>query len=749
MNKKTLLYSVYTIVAGTILYFVFLPVIQNPEHYLFGNGGDGLKNYFTFIDYVRNGSGTHFSGMNYPYGEHVIFTDSQPAFAFFFHWINHNIINIDNNLVGIYNLLMIFSIFLTGLFILKILNFLKLPGWYAISFSILIMFLSPQLLRLNAHFTLSYGFFIPAILYYLLRIYDMNRRLIHYFGLGFIFLLSSFTHLYFLAINLMLIFVFSFIALIYFKKKILGTLLKVIGLTSSLAVFVLLFIHLTDNIADRPVKPWGIDYYNASFESIFLPNTGFLHNLLNVGNQKSEGIAYVGVVGLLFTVIFGLYIIYKLIKRESGLIRHLSSSEVTKEKLLTIALLTGIVTVLYSTHFYHKIDIFGITNHLGSFSQFRSIGRFAWIFYYTYTIFFTYYIYNFFDSQLEKGKRHIAFSTLIFVVVIWNNEARQNLSKGIEHIFNQNDFLINKDNIYVDILKKAGKTPEDFQAILQIPYVIIGPEKWAIHRGGWTLRQTFKCSFQTGLPIMDFMMSRSSLSQSLDLVQFLGSMPIERPRLKQMDNRPVLMIYDTTEVRPLEKHMLNKGKLLGEFKNIKLFELPVDSLKSKLEPLSKRLYSDKPKGGSIYLEGKKGYYFSENFDNIKSPLHFNGTGAKFFKNEEIICKKIPIDTQFYEISLWLYFDPATVKRPIIYNEYSKDDNKGKQELPIDNIVDTKGYWIRLKTIVDSDMKHCLKVEGEAYIDAILIRPVNSHLIEWKDGKVSYDGCEVLDVKVLK
>lgn len=742
MNKKVITYGLYTLFAGVILYFAFLKVIQNPEHYLFGDGGDGLKNYFTFVDYIRNGNGTHFKGMNYPYGEHVIFTDNQPIYAWFLHWINHNIISIDNNLVGIYNLWLIFSIFLSGLFILKILKFFALPDWYAIIFSVLIMFLSPQLLRLDAHFTLSYAFYIPAIWYYLLRISDRNSAIIHYIGIGLIFFISAFTHLYFLAINLMLIFSFSLFAFILFRKNILNKVVKIISITVFLMGIVMVFISFTDNIKDRPIKPWGIDYYNASFESIFLPNTGFLYDFLNVGNQKFEGIAYVGIVGLIFTVVFGLYLIFNLVKNREKSENYFSDKIVTKEKLLTASLFAGISTLLYSTHFYHNIDIFGITDHMGPFSQFRSIGRFAWIFYYIYTVFISYYIYKFFDSKLKNGKQLTAYLTLIFVIVVWNNEARQNFSVSVEHIFNDNTFLINSDKTYIDILQKASKEPNEFQAILQIPYLIVGPEKWSIQRGGWTIRQTFKCSFQTNLPIMDIMMSRTSLGQSLDLVPFLGNMPIKRNRLKNMDQRPLLMLFDTSEVRGVEKHMLKKGSLLGEIGSIKIMELPIDSLRSNIDLLSKRFYESPCTQDTSYLEGCKGYFFTENFETETKPFAFNGKGSHYFIDEEIICKQIPVDSQFYELSLWLYLDPKSTKKATIYNYYSSGNNKGSQELSLDNIVDTKGYWVRLSTTVDSGMKHCLRIEGEANIDAIMIKPVNSHLVEWKEKTVYFDNCEI-------
>ena len=65
-----------------ILMLVFGDVFLHPNAYLFGIIGDSIKNYFTFAWYVVYDSGLHFSGMNYPYGEHVIFTDNQPFFSF-------------------------------------------------------------------------------------------------------------------------------------------------------------------------------------------------------------------------------------------------------------------------------------------------------------------------------------------------------------------------------------------------------------------------------------------------------------------------------------------------------------------------------------------------------------------------------------------------------------------------------------------------------------------------------------------
>ena len=37
----------------------------------YGAWGDGYKNFYTLAYYLKNDSGAHFSGMNYPFGENV------------------------------------------------------------------------------------------------------------------------------------------------------------------------------------------------------------------------------------------------------------------------------------------------------------------------------------------------------------------------------------------------------------------------------------------------------------------------------------------------------------------------------------------------------------------------------------------------------------------------------------------------------------------------------------------------------
>src|SRR5687768_16710515 len=70
------------ILLTTILMFVYYTRFILQAHQIaFSPWGDGYKNYYTLAYYLRYDCGIHFAGMNYPFGENVVFTDNQPAIA--------------------------------------------------------------------------------------------------------------------------------------------------------------------------------------------------------------------------------------------------------------------------------------------------------------------------------------------------------------------------------------------------------------------------------------------------------------------------------------------------------------------------------------------------------------------------------------------------------------------------------------------------------------------------------------------
>jgi hypothetical protein len=92
------------LINGYVVFFVLLLTIgltyidffQKPG-LLFSAAGDGMKNYFTFLYHVKHDS-TYwkFEGMNYPFGENIVFTDNQPIMGGF--WQNglHSLVGLSD-----------------------------------------------------------------------------------------------------------------------------------------------------------------------------------------------------------------------------------------------------------------------------------------------------------------------------------------------------------------------------------------------------------------------------------------------------------------------------------------------------------------------------------------------------------------------------------------------------------------------------------------------------------------------------
>ena len=60
----------------------FYEVLFSPNSLLATASGDGIHGYYSYINHILNNKiGVHTNGLNYPFGEHLIYTDAQPFLA--------------------------------------------------------------------------------------------------------------------------------------------------------------------------------------------------------------------------------------------------------------------------------------------------------------------------------------------------------------------------------------------------------------------------------------------------------------------------------------------------------------------------------------------------------------------------------------------------------------------------------------------------------------------------------------------
>ncbi|MGN6568147.1 MAG: hypothetical protein ACTHJ0_09350, partial [Flavipsychrobacter sp.] len=77
MNKVSRISWLLVTIALAILATVYLfsYILTDPGHQIMMLGGDGAKNYFTYLYHIIYEKGTWFGGMNYPFGENLVYTD--------------------------------------------------------------------------------------------------------------------------------------------------------------------------------------------------------------------------------------------------------------------------------------------------------------------------------------------------------------------------------------------------------------------------------------------------------------------------------------------------------------------------------------------------------------------------------------------------------------------------------------------------------------------------------------------------
>ena len=237
-----------------LLGLVYPSFWTSPNSQLLGVEGDALKNVYTFAYHAKYGSGTHFEGMNHPYGECVVFTDNQPILSAALGLVS-GIWPGEFPIIGAFNWLIIIGLVLGVFFTYKIFRFYELAPWKSIFAALIIIALCPQIDRLDVHFSLGYLFFIPLTYWLTLKwIEHPETKWVRYaFIINFLF--QPFVHLYYLLINLFVIGPLTLFKLIDTRKKNWKdhwVALRPLAYSMVLALFVVVALKSIDPISDRP-----------------------------------------------------------------------------------------------------------------------------------------------------------------------------------------------------------------------------------------------------------------------------------------------------------------------------------------------------------------------------------------------------------------------------------------------------------------------------------------------------------------
>ncbi|QJX47334.1 hypothetical protein HMJ29_10445 [Hymenobacter taeanensis] len=727
---------VLVVVALFLLKAAFKDVFLHPGSYLFSSGGDGLKNNYTYLYHVLWGQGTHFKGMMYPYGDHVVYSDGQPLLSMLLAGWRQLGLPLPDSGLGFMNGLMLWAIPISGLLLYRILRANLVPAWPAVIGALLISFMSPQLERILGHFGLSYGFLIPLYWYILINAFDSTKArsgwlLALYVAAGF---LGGLLHPYWVTMAALLALAYGLVALLQHNKassysKGLAVRVMVAGLLS-VGVFQL-FMLLTDNIPDRPASPWGFLFYRASFASIFYPVLeplrGFWKTALKAEPSEIwEGWAYVGLIGLVALLLTVVRVVQYLIRRRPGLI--------LKPVLplpLRIGLFAGILCALFGSGVPFIWGLADLLEYMKPLKQFRSIGRFAWVFYYTYTVYVVFYFNLLFRYLRNRRAGRFALSLAVLLIVIWGWEGRNataQFAKRVSGLEITQDFMHPQDSYMTHLGWDHPIT--NYQAIVPMPFYLIGSEVQQMG-GGSSEYESMRSSIETGLPLVAASMSRASRSRSGAVLQLFSHDVIPKEVLHDFPNqKPLLLLVTPHPLSKPEQNLVSKAQLIYSDKRASLYELPLAALNAepaRIAALS-AMTSYVPRLDVVRVQ-------SWAHPTGRSPLgnpSQAGSGNLVLWNGPVPQAQ---DTTTYEASVWMR-SVGMESLPVLHlREW--DGQTGQevrnQEILVARATDVYHGWLRiaLSTRLQKPTNRLeVYIDGETFEAAdVLIRPLYADVYE--------------------
>lgn len=757
-NERILWVSILLIFSFLCIWFRFPDYFRTPNSKVIEPWGDGYKTYMAFIYHVKyDHTYSHLEAMNYPYGEHVVPGDAQPGLSNAVKFISQNIVDISSYYRGILHFSMLTSLLLCSLFLYLIFQKLKVAPWYAIPIAIALTFMAPQTERMAAHFGLAYPALLPIILYLLLRL-EEHWHWKYSAWIAFVVWFFSSIHFYYFAILIFTITGYFFFSLMQkrdwhnWKRYALHYGIQVI----IPLIFFVIWIFLSDPVTDRPDKPWGYFAHRARWEGVFLsmsePLYQWVHlHWVKIREVNSESHAYVGLVAFVASLIFLIRWLKTLLKKPP----YRFESE--HRTWVNASFYMGVAILLFSFGLPFTIPgLEKLLDYTGPLQQFRSIGRFAWVFYYVINIMVFAGLYHW---GMRGARWRTAFIGFAAAVLIYESGTFTNkLDLGLDDV--------EEDAPGKNYNEVPNLNFKDYQGILPVPYYNIGSDNFWWHQSGFIGQKTATLAIQTGLPTTGAMLTRTSISQTMNQLQLILE-PYRRPKILDdfPNKKPLLLAWDSVRLKEYPGKYTRFPAdlpLIYERGELRLYKLPLSTFETQIEQRKQLILSNldslklQPTDEFLSTDGVKNFAY-QSWDNQKAQQHYLGNGGFEGRAKErnmlfdnTIAAQQPGD---YLISVWMFMGKDLYPRTKLdVVEYNPADGSEKQHTTweIKDLVQTfdNNGWglIELQQSLQSPQnKLRLTVFNEElgkaplFFDELLIRPIDTHLYRKTENMIWYDN----------
>lgn len=613
------------LVATSVLFFFYAEVLLAPNDYLCAPDGDGIKNYYTYLYHAKyDASFSTFTGMNYPYNEHIVYTDAHP----FLSWLI-GALGLADYGIGILNILMLISYPIAALILFAILKHYNVSNWWALSAAVAIAFLSPQAYRILGHLSLSYIFAVPLMWWLLIQFYSSGKQVWSFLIVPYL-LFFFLTHPY-LGIILAFLSLFFWIVNGIAKKRSWKKVALNIGVQIALPFSLFRgYVWLTDEHLNRLSNPAGFFDYYASWKSLLVAHDGPLSGIysrlrINIGNWESWN--YIGFPTLIFALIIGGY----LIKNRKSI--HLKT---WFRQELVLFFLAAYLVLLFSFCFPLKYSwLRWITESFGSLKQFRVLGRFAWVFYYVFTVACAVGIYRIYQHNKNKIFPFLFLGGIVFYVLEFY-PVHQRVASLVSR--EKNQFKI--ENVDPELREIIHQVNEGgYTSILFLPFQHMSSESIMILAAEEANKAALILSYHTNLPLINSISSRMSLDEAKKANNYFAPPFIEKQMTYDfLENEKIALIRNRDLLENYELKMVWESEEIYKNSIYTMFDFDHKKWNSKThfnKILKREKRANQHNGNGWFSDTSNVWYYYESYNDltdIDSDQILSGAGA--YKGEK-------------------------------------------------------------------------------------------------------------------
>ena len=553
-----------------------------PNSYLLSADGEGARVYYVLASHAKTDTSyRNFQGLNYPFGEHLVYCDAQPIVANTYRFFVQLFPGLEQYAVGYQNGLSLYGLIAAVLLLYFVFLRWNLPAWYAAIAALVVLMIAPQVLRMPWQPGLAYAFVIPGfLLLYQSVTHNPSWKISGWIALinGVLFLVNPY-------LGAMASGFFLLTALFHWKedKVARGSKAGKLGLQTLLPGSVYyLWVSMTDHHLDRVHIPTGFEQFVATPSTIFTSSKSFLKHFYEALGINSDGLlehwegwAYIGLAS--GTILIS-WIIWWSINwlRRKPLVVGFTRVQQKLGWISLVFLLFGMgIPFIWHDAIEQTLDLFP------PLRQLRAFGRVTWVFAIVINCLIVYGCYLFIHKQASvKAKRFgYAFAVLLSLLT---------LSEGISihdavateqletNPFDRTQLAKSRYQYLIEPLDSIDFTK--YSAIVPLPYYHVGSELFhpPTNASFHSILESMTLAYHAQKPLTGAFLSRLSRQESMQSLQFFGSNLMQRNIASAFPkDQPLLLLYAMQghEISPGEKRLMQLGKPI--FKNYWIYLIEV------------------------------------------------------------------------------------------------------------------------------------------------------------------------------